>query len=422
MFGGDFFKKFGGRMNGMEDDDSGPADVDNKKLYEVLEVSQTATQEDIKKSYKKLALKHHPDKGGDPDKFKEINAANEILSDPEKRKTYDKFGLEGLKSGFGDAGGMSDIFDLLMGGGRRRGGPRETPKLRPTMVKVDVTLDEVFAGKMAHVETSRKVLCLDCNGKGGSKVEKCSKCKGRGSIMRTVQIAPGMYTQSQSECTTCSSSGEIIEKSAICQKCKGKKLEVKKEVIDVGIPVGTPDGYKIVVNDKGDEHPEYRSGDLEVIVSVKPHKIFERRKNDLFLQKKISLLEALIGFKFNLQRFDEEILIESPPNTIVNHKDVKKITGQGMPHFKNPLTHGDLYIEFLVEMPKKIGPEAQEALKKVLPKPILPAATPCKNTFAFKHADSKPTASSQPTEDEEFEEEHEQHGFQNGQRVQCNQQ
>lgn len=420
MFGGGFFNQFGAG----EEEDSGASD--NKQLYEVLGVSPTATQDEIKTAYRKLALKHHPDKGGDADKFKEINAANEVLSDPEKRKTYDRFGLEGLK-GQGGPGGMGDIFDMFFGGRGRGGRARETPKLKPTVKVVQVTLDEINSGKMAHVETNRKIICGDCSGKGGSKVEKCGPCKGKGVVVKMVQLGPGMYTQSQSHCDKCGGAGEVIEKSSICKGCKGQKLIAKTETIEVQIPVGAPDQFKVEIKDKGDEHWEYRSGDLVVVVQIKPHPIFTRVKNDLHMKKKISLVEALTGFKFNLKRFDTEVTIESSPDSVVNNKDVKIVPNLGLPLFRNEFSHGDLIIEFQVEMPARLPEEHHAALKAILPKAILPAAKSTKNSYPFKDAPSsaghkKNSSHEEMHEEDDDEEEHAQHGFQGGQRVECGQQ
>ena len=421
MFGGGFFKNFGGGFGGEEDDDS-TKEVDNKKLYEVLEVAPTATQEEIKKAYKKMALKHHPDKGGDIDKFKEINAANEVLSDPEKRKMYDKFGLEGLK-GQNMSSGM-DIFDMFFGGGRGRG-PKETPKLKPTIRNLEVTLDEIYAGKLTQISVDRKVVCAECNGKGGAKVEKCTGCKGRGVVIKMMQLGPGMYTQAQQHCDKCSGSGEMIDKKDICKKCKGKKLDQKVEQVEVAVSAGTPDNHRVIIKDKGDEHPEYKTGDLVVNILVKPHAVFKRQGNNLYITKKISLYEALTGFKFNLKRFDTEVTIES--DGVGQHKDVKLVPNLGLPHFKNELSVGDLLIEFQVEMPNKLIADQAETLKKLLPKPLLQAPKPTKNSYVMKeavlnHKDSDHRHSANGQEEEDDDDSHRGHGFQGGQRVECNQQ
>lgn len=419
----DFFGFPGGGEMGEEDDSRG--EVDNKKLYEVLEVSPNATQEEIKKSFRKLVMKHHPDKGGDITKSQEINAAYEVLSDPDKRKTYDKFGLEGLKNG-GGGGNMSDIFNMFFGGGRGNGGPRETPKLKPTVKQIDVTLEDVYSGKMINLDITRKVVCAACNGKGGSKVEKCSGCKGKGKVMKMTMIGPGMYSQSVSTCDSCLGAGEIADKATICKTCSGKKLINKTESVEVAVPIGAPDKHQILIHDKGDEHPEYRSGDLVVFVMIKPHNVFKRNRDDLFMAKTISLYEALCGFKFNIKMFDREVTIESPKGQVVNHKDIKVVPNLGMPHFNNQLSHGDLNIEFLIQMPDKVTDEQAAALRKILPPPLLAQVKSTKNVYEFKTAPSTYNSKREdPQRDEEEEEDEDshQHGFQGGKhRVECPQQ
>lgn len=428
MFGEEFFSRFagGGGSSGGFETDAGSGEVDNQQLYNVLEINQNATQDEIKASYRKLVKLHHPDKGGQADKFKEINAANEVLSDPEKRKIYDKYGLEGLRNG-GGGSGMSDIFDIFFGGGgRKRGGQQETPKLKPIVKKIEVTLDDIYHGKMVNLNVTRDKVCIDCNGKGGSKVDKCTKCKGKGVVVKMVQLGPGMYSQSQGKCDNCQGLGEIISKDAICKPCKGKKTLTKTEEVEVPIPIGAPQNHQILIPDKGDEHPVYRTGDLVVVLTIKTHPVFKRFKNDLLMTKKISLIESLSGFKFNLKRFDTEVTISSPPNNIVKHKDIKVIKNLGIHPFKNELSNGDLMIEFIVDMPSKLTLQQIEGLKTLLPKPILQTVNPTKNTYQFIDGpDIHPSINEKnnvPDEDEEESEEPSQRGFKSGEKVECQQQ
>ena len=428
-----FFNRgfFGGGGNfGGEEEDSSPSELDNKKLYDVLEIPQTATADDIKKAFRKGAKIHHPDKGGDPEAFKEINAAYEVLSDPEKRKIYDKYGFKGLKNGGMESGGFGDIFDIFFGG--RGGGhgarQKETPQLKPTVRSVEISLEDAFHGRMIQLAVERMALCQGCDGKGGSDPKTCTACKGKGIVARMVQLGPGMYTQTQSECKDCSGSGKIIEKQNLCKVCSGQKLIKKSEKIDVPIAVGVPDEEKIVISGKGNEHFEYRAGDLVVIVKIKENPTYRRVKNDLHIDKKVSLIEALAGFEFNLDHLNHhEVTLKTPAGSILNHKEVRVVSHLGMPHHKSPLSHGDLYVHFTVEFPKSLTAEQVEALRKVLPKPLLPAANKTKNTYdlaaapEFKNAD-RGNGQGQGYADEEDEEDEEGHGHPGGQRVECNQQ
>lgn len=419
MFREEFFSRLGGG-GGFEPEET-PENVDNKKLYEVLETEPTATQDQIKASFRRLVKKHHPDKGGDANKFKEINAANEVLSDPEKRKIYDQYGLEGLSNSGG--GGMNDVFDLFFGGGRKKGGPQEKPKLKPKVLKVQVELDDIFVGKTINLPVTRARICIDCNGKGGSKVDKCTKCEGKGVMIKMVQVGPGMYTQAQAKCDTCQGSGEIIEKDAYCKTCKGSKTLNRSEEVEIVVPVGAPQGHQILIPEKGDEHYIYRTGDLIVVVEIKPHSIFKRLKNDLFISKKISLIEALAGFTFNLQMFNTEITISSPANKVVNNRDIKIVKNMGMPRYGSEMDNGDLIIEFLVEMPMKLSATQLEVLKTVLPPRLLPVPQPTKSSYEFVDAPSNLGASSQDHAGEEEEQDEEQErGFRGGEGVQCQQQ
>lgn len=427
-----FFKGgfFGGGM-GMdgEDDDSSPSELDNKKLYEVLGVPTTATQDEIKKAFRKLAIQTHPDKGGDPERFKEVNAAYEVLSKPEKREIYDKYGFKGLK-GPNENSGFGDIFDIFFGGRRGQRQPRETPQLKPTVRQVDITLDEAFHGKMVYLDVERLALCVSCDGKGGIDPKTCGACKGRGVVTRMIQLGPGMYTQSQADCTDCQGNGKIIEKKNICKECKGQKLNKKTEKIEVPIPVGIPDEEKVIIKGKGNEHFEYRTGDLVVVVKIKDHPLYKRIKNDLHIEKKIALIEALSGFAFNIDHLNtHKITIQTQQGDITQHKQVKIVANLGMPHYKSPLSHGDLYVHFTVEFPKTMTPAQIEALSKVLPPPLLPKAVVTKNVYELnKVADgvAHDKLNGQGSHSRQFEEEEDDEpghgGHPGGQRIECNQQ
>lgn len=432
MFGGNFFPgAFGGEDDDEFDGEEQKGEVENSELYEILGVPKTASQDEIKKAFKKLALKHHPDReGGNEEKFKEINAANEVLSDPEKRKIYDRFGLEGLKNGGGGSGGMSDLFNMMFGGGRREGGPRGPPKLRPMGKKVEVSLEDIYAGKMEQVEVERQVICKACEGQGGKNVRQCDKCRGKGAVLKTVQVGPGMFSQAQARCNDCSGTGDIVAPEDVCTDCKGKKTQNKQEMVEVAIPVGTPNQHQILIKEKGNEMPGCTPGDLVFIVEVKDHPIFKRKKNDLMYSQKISLVEALVGFQFNLQIFDREVTIRSPQGKVVNNKDIFIVQNLGLPHFQNPLTFGNLIVEFELEMPTLLEGSQAQAIKDLLPKGILPPLKETKNTYdctepPVKINNEKQTGQAHANhnydhdndEDEDEAEGH--HGIPGAQRVEC---
>ena len=234
--GGGFpFGDFEGMPGGMGGMGGPPKEIDNTKFYKILGVDKNAEFNVIKKAYFKLAREHHPDRGGDKDKFQEIQGAYEVLSDREKRELYDKYGEDGVKEGGrGGGGGMDDLLGGLFGGrggGRQESGPK---KSKPVMHPMKVTLEEIYNGKTTKIAVNRDRICEPCNGLGGKEgaVQKCTTCRGRGIVTRMTQIGPGMYSQSQGPCDDCGGKGETIDDANKCQVCKGKKVKKEKKIID----------------------------------------------------------------------------------------------------------------------------------------------------------------------------------------------
>jgi len=407
---GDFFS--GGFHGGRAHE---PEEVDNSKLYEVLGVPKDANSKQIKKAYRKLAMKHHPDKGGDPEKFKEINAAHEVLSNEEKRELYDKYGPEGLKQG-GGGGGMGDIFDMFFGGGGRgRSSRREKAQLKPTVKKINIDMEQIYNGHLKSVIVDRKTLCATCDGKGGKNITTCGQCKGRGVVVRMVQLGPGMYSQSQSACGKCGGEGKIFKKEDICKTCKGEKTIMRPEKIEIPIEKGIPDKHQIKIEGKGNEHPEYRTGDLVVIVFTNKHSEYERKGAHLYMKKKVSLYEALVGFKFNVEQLDNNLItVTTAPGEIIQHGQVKMVQDMGLPVYKETFSYGNLYIEFEVEFPKKVSAQEAKVLKTVLPPPLIEGVEKTKNVYELKTAiETKSSRIVDEDEEEDFQ------GHSGGRGVEC---
>jgi DnaJ homolog subfamily A member 2 len=267
---------FGGSFNGgrASRNSNGPADT--TKLYETLEIEKTATQKEIKKAYFRLSKLHHPDKGGDEHQFKEINAAYEILSDPEKREKYDKYGLEGVADDDDAAARGEDLFSMFFGGGRRsqRSGPKKGPSVNHP---IKVSLEDLYNGKTVKLAINRKVIVGD--------VKLCTKCQGQGAFMEVRQLGPGMITQMQRTCPDCNGRGNSA------------KTKNERKVLEVHIEKGMSNNSKITFAGDADEVPGMdEPGDVTFVIQEKEHDLFKRKGADLLLTKEISLNQALTGF------------------------------------------------------------------------------------------------------------------------------
>jgi len=362
-----FFDGMGGMPGqGQEEQE----DVDTETMYKTLGVAKNAEANQIKKAYRKMAMRHHPDKGGDPEKFKEITKAHEILSDPEKREKYDRGGEKALEGGGGGGGGgAQDIFSAMFGG-HGGGGHRGPRKGKDVLFRLKVQLDDLYSGATKSLRLTKNVVCDGCAGKGGKGVMKCSGCKGRGVRLIVRQLGPGMIQQMQAQCDQCDGEGEIIPPSGRCRECGGNKVCETKTTLKVHINKGMANGEKVMFRGEADQQPGLEPGDVVVQLECVEHPIFTRKGTNLFFKKKISLVEALCGFEFSMTHLDGRVLlVKSDAGTVYEHNCMKVIRDEGMPMAKNPTQTGNLYIEFLVEFPKSITPEQRKLLKKALPKP-----------------------------------------------------
>jgi len=355
MFGGIPFEHFagGGGFGGMP---AGPAaDVDTTKLYDTLGVSKDAEDKEIRKAYRKLAAKHHPDKGGDQEKFKEIAAAYEILSDSEKRERYDKYGLEGVAEEGVQGHGVNDLFSLFFGGGRKSASGRR--KSSSVNHPLKVSLEDLYNGKTVKLAVNRKVIVGDTT--------SCAKCGGQGAVMEIRRLGPGMISQVQRTCDTCQGQGYMA------------KTKNERKVLEVHIDKGMKHNEKITFREMADEVPNMDTGDVHFIVQEKEHDLFKRKGADLLLVKELSLNQALCGFKFLIKHLDgRELLIENLPGEIIKPENgtnpfVKIVPEEGMPSRGNPFVKGNLYVLFRVNFPNdgSLSEEARNTLRDTLPDP-----------------------------------------------------
>ncbi|EKU23119.1 DnaJ subfamily A member 2-like protein, partial [Nannochloropsis gaditana CCMP526] len=354
----------------------GGGEVDNQEFYKILGVNTDANEGDIKKAYRKLALKNHPDKGGDPEKFKEITMAYEVLSDPEKRKRYDQYGKDGLEEG--SMHNPEDIFSMFFGGGRRGpSGPRKGEDIRHPL---KVTLDDLYNGKKCHLAINRDKLCGACEGLGGKKgaERSCSTCNGRGVTVQLRQIGPGMVQQSQMPCSVCRGAGKTMSEKDKCRECRGRKVVKERKLLEVHIEKGMKHNQKITFHGEADEAPGTIPGDIIFLVQEKDHEVFTRKNNDLFMEKTLTLTEALVGYDFLFTHLDGRVIkCGNQPGEIIKPGDIRMVQGEGMPIHGSPFTKGRLFIVFKVEFPPSGAFDAAQlkALEAVLPSRVVPKVT-----------------------------------------------
>ncbi|CAI9106422.1 OLC1v1005575C1 [Oldenlandia corymbosa var. corymbosa] len=349
-----------------------PKKSDNSKYYETLGVPKNASQEDLKKAYRKSAIKNHPDKGGDPEKFKEIAQAYEVLSDPEKRQIYDQYGEDAIKEGGGFGGGHVDPFtifrDLFTGGGNPFG--QRERKGEDVIHPLKVSLEDLYKGISKRLLISRNVLCSKCKGKGSKSgaSSKCPGCQGSGIKVSFRQIGPGMVQQIPQPCITCKGTGETIKMNDRCESCKGEKVVKEKKTLEVVVEKGMQNGQKITFSGQADEAPDMVTGDIVFVLQQKEHPKFKRKHDDLFYEHKLSLTEALCGFQFVLTHLDgRKLLVKSQTGEVIKPDQFKAINDEGMVIYQWPFMKGKLYIHFTVEFPDKLVSDQCKALESILP-------------------------------------------------------
>ena len=357
--------------------------ADKRDYYEVLGVDKSADDATLKKAYRKLAKKYHPDVNpGDKEaeaKFKEATEAYTILSDPEKRKQYDQFGHAAFENGGGGAGGgfggfdfngadMGDIFgdifgDLFGGGGRSRranNGPMKGANLR---ARVNITFEEAVFGCEKELEIVLKDECTTCHGTGakpGTSPVTCPKCHGEGQVVYTQQSMFGMVRNVQT-CPDCHGTGKIIREK--CPDCAGTGYISSKKKISVKIPAGIDDGQSVRIRDKGE--PGVNGGprgDLLVQVTVSRHPIFQRQDVHIFSTVPISFAQAALGADIRIKTVDGEVIYNVKPGTKTDTK--VRLKGKGVPSLRNPQVRGDHYVTLVIQTPEKLSHEAKEALRK----------------------------------------------------------
>jgi DnaJ family protein A protein 2 len=362
-----------------------------KDLYEVLGISRNADDREIKRAYRKMAVQHHPDKGGDEQKFKELSEAYEILHDSNKRSSYDNFGYDSVSGGSGinpmdifknmfrgggGIPGMAGVFDIsgMMGGSA--GGVftemmgeinNRQNKKNVRVENIGVSLDELYNGAQKSVVITTKSKCSDCSGNGYFKngKELCGECGGSKVLIQTVQMGP-MIQQSRIPCHVCNARGYTIKKGFECSKCNMTGYIDSKRRYNLNIRKGNVDGKDIQLKSKGDYIKELDvQGDLVIKLQELPHNLYKRRNNDLFVEQEIELAKALCGTTLKLEYLNKTFIyinIDKP----IKPDHVMRVRGKGMPLLtEKGVVYGDLLILFKIVFPTTISSELREKLTNV---------------------------------------------------------
>lgn len=347
-----------------------------KDYYNLLGVDKSASKDDIKKAFYKLAAKYHPDKkGGDEAKFKEINEAYQTLSDEKKRKEYDTYGqtfngqgpqgggFGGFNGGFNasdfgdmqfDFGDLGDIFGDMFGGGF--GGQQRQKRGRDISLEIDVPFTEAVFGTERNVLLSKVSTCVTCAGSGakvGTKKKTCTTCNGQGKVHDVKKTFMGNF-QTVRTCDACNGVGQVPEEK--CHDCKGHGVLSKREEVNIAIPAGISNGEMIRMTGMGEAIAHGISGDLYVKINVTPHKLWKREGNDLTLTHEIKLTDALLGAKHVIDGLDGPIEIEIAGGAHAG--ETLRVKGRGVPHVHEKNRRGDVLIRLTIAMPKKLSKKA----------------------------------------------------------------
>lgn len=347
----------------------------SKDYYEILGVSKEASKDEIKKAYKKLAKKYHPDISKEPDaekKFKEVNEAAGILLDDEKKQRYDTYGTAEGPSGFGGFGGgggfnpedfginLDDIFEQFGFGGFGGGSRRAQRKDTRIFTEETVSLEDVYFGKEKEISIKREEKCTSCDGKGAkdpSDVTTCSTCQGQGIVIEVQRSILGAI-KTQRPCPTCHGSGKQIKNP--CTSCDGKGASVKTETFSITIPKGVEDGVTLRVSGKGSYDPQSETyGDLYVGIRVKENKTYDVEGPDLYRNININFIQAILGDEIEFKHFDKTLSVKIPAGT--QPGTILRLKNKGLPYF-NYDGRGHLYIKMNVEIPNKVNKKQREIL------------------------------------------------------------
>ena len=348
-----------------------------RDYYETLGVGKDASADEIKKAFRRAAVEHHPDRGGDESKFKEINEAYEVLKDTDKRKRYDQFGHAGVGgasggdpfAGFGGQGqninfdfgdlGLGDIFSSFFGGGGQPGGQRQA-RGRDVEAGVEITFDQAVFGTEVDLSLTLEDTCEHCKGttvEPGYELKTCDQCQGTGQVVTVSRTIFGNIQQA-SICPKCKGSGKIPEK--VCSVCHGKGTQTKKQTIQLKIPAGIDDGATIRLREHGEAIANGPKGDLYVNIRVKPHKKFTREGDLILSEEHVGMVEAALGTEIDVDTVDGPVRMKVPAGT-QSGSDFK-LSDHGVPHLRGN-SRGAHIVTILVDTPTKLSKQQKELLE-----------------------------------------------------------
>jgi molecular chaperone DnaJ len=349
-----------------------------KDYYETIGVAKGASADEIKKAFRRAAIEHHPDRGGDEAKFKELNEAYEVLKDPDKRKRYDQFGPAGVGGagggyeGFGGTGGqnvnfdfgdlgLGDIFSSFFGGGGGGGqrGQRQS-RGRDVESRVEISFEQAIFGTDAEINLNLEDTCEHCKGttaEPGYELKTCSTCSGSGQVVNVTRTIFGNIQQA-SICPTCRGTGKVPEK--VCSVCHGKGTQVRKQSIGLKIPAGIDDGATIRLREHGEAIANGPKGDLYVNIRVKAHKKFTREGDLVLSSEHVGMVEASLGVEIDVDTVDGPVRMKIPAGT-QSGSDFK-LSNHGVPHLKGN-SRGAHIVTIIVDTPTKLSKAQQEILQ-----------------------------------------------------------
>jgi molecular chaperone DnaJ len=353
--------------------------MNKRDYYEVLGLKKGASADEIKKAFRRAAVEHHPDKGGDEAKFKEINEAYEVLKDDKKRQRYDQFGHAGMGGasgnpfgGFGgaqghsvnfdfdDLGGFGDLFGSFFGGGQpNRGAKKRQSRGRDVEVGMELTFEEAIFGVETDVKLDINDSCEHCKGstvEPGHNLKTCETCKGSGQVVRTMQTIFGNIQQA-TVCTDCKGKGKIPEKE--CTVCRGSGVQRRDQTIKLKVPAGVDDGAIIRLSGRGEAIADGPKGDLYVNIRVRPHKVFTREGDLILSEAHIGMVDAALGIEIDVDTVDGPIRMKVPSGT-QSGTDFK-LSGHGVPHIKSA-NRGAHIVTIVVDTPAKLSKRQIELL------------------------------------------------------------